>query len=106
MQEAMRELMARSNDPRTPAGYAAMIRRMSGGYSMAELEAAWALVKPTTHWKDPIHKKIENTPENRDVVAAAIEFFTATPAKFFGTPDPEVVIVTAAGYRAGPAGDH
>lgn len=77
----------------------------------ARHEAAWKLVCPTlrgAHWKDEVKDfvslatlayhgiKIEE-------VATAIEFFTATVATIL--PDGAGYLVTAPGYRRGPAGD-
>ena len=83
------------------------------GYTREELVEAFELVQPTSHWKDaidativvPTGKSLEITYAIRE----AVSFFTATPAKVvdvsrrFGET---VLHVTAAGYHAGPAGDH
>jgi hypothetical protein len=67
------------------------------------LDAAFLQVQPKAHWKDPIDAII--AAKDREIVAEAIEFFTATKASFEIRWDGRLH-VTAPGYRAGPAGDH
>jgi hypothetical protein len=65
-----------------------------GGYTQAELEAAFALVAPKPNWKMPIEATLpKNTPAAEiKKIAFAIEFFTGGKAKFtYGK-------VTAPGY--------
>jgi len=84
-------------------------------YTHNDLEIAFNLVKNKTHWKDPINALIE--PKDIPSVDAAIRYFTATEPKFTcvgrvaSNSDSKncftyFVHVEAAGYRAGPAGDH
>jgi hypothetical protein len=73
------------------------------GYTQDELQAAFDKVKPDSHWKDPINATIRAS--DRDVVEAAIIHFTATEPKFT-VEGAYTLRVRAAGYRAGPAGDH
>lgn len=71
--------------------------------AQATLTAAFELVEPTSHWKDAICCFV---PEGADlaVVAEAIIHFTATVPTFEVTGGG--IVVRAAGYRAGPAGDN
>ena len=69
----------------------------------ATLDAAFAKVQSPLDWKGPISAivaadELENT-------LLAIEYFTATKATIT-MPTPGEFLVEAAGYRAGPAGDH
>lgn len=92
--------------------YEAMVKE-STGYEAADLNRAFNLVRPASNWKDPIEAVI---PVNqKEIVAAAIEFYTATKPvfspflidRYASKPVPEgFVRVVAAGYRRGPAGDH
>jgi hypothetical protein len=86
------------------ANYDDMVKKLTGGYSPDELCAAFNLVKNPNHWKDPISGDVKA--ELKEVVAAAIEFYTATVAEFSPSSFAGYVHVKAAGYRAGPAGDH
>lgn len=70
-------------------------------FSVAEMEAAFDLVKPAEHWKAPIDAVIPA--EKRAVVAEAVAYYTATEAEFAPAGFGELR-VTAAGYWAGPAG--
>lgn len=68
------------------------------------LSAVYDKVK-SADWKDAIDAVVELTVVEAAMVPYAVEFFTAT------TPTvtlvgPGTYKVTAAGYRAGPAGDH
>lgn len=72
----------------------------AGRFTQEELEAAFALVKPATHWKDRIDALIPD--RDREVVAAAIEHFTATEATF-SLDDDGSLRVRSPGYWAGPA---
>lgn len=81
------------------------------GFTLEQLEAAFKLVRPATHWKDPIHAEIDCLTSDGHVdvfklaaIAAAVEHYTATPAKIL--VDDWKATITADGYRRGPAGDH
>lgn len=83
------------------------------GYSEAELNDAFNLVADPRDWKAPINSWIRggNRADGLDIallakIAAAVEFFTGGKAKFGCDISGANVKVTAAGYRAGPAGDH
>jgi hypothetical protein len=71
-----------------------------GGYTQAELEAAFALVAPKDNWKLPINAKLpgKTTPREIDKIAFAIGFFTGGVATF--TFDGISYAVTAPGYYA------
>lgn len=73
--------------------------------TQTQLEAAFALVRPKTHWKDGINAVIDA--DQREIVAQAIIHFTGTVGKF--TPVKSLnkpsLRVIAEGYRAGPCGD-
>lgn len=75
------------------------------------LEAVFAKVRPTTHWKDPINAVVPLTSDELAILPYAVEFFTATVPtirELSGRTWMALAYysVTAAGYRAGPAGDH
>jgi hypothetical protein len=75
------------------------------GHTWAELDAAFKKVKNPDDWKAPICALV--SADDLTVVCAAIEFYTATKPKVFVVDlDCEEFLVTAAGYRLGPAGDH
>lgn len=71
-----------------------------------EVEKYWNMVRPSTHWKDPIDKFIPRvlTHEERKKIANAIAHYTATETDFEDVDGGTRVI--AAGYRMGPAGDY
>jgi hypothetical protein len=83
----------------------------------ARHEAAWKLVCPTlrgAHWKDAVaaYVTIEQAVEAGGIemyeIAAAVAFFTATEATIApvdGIGGTVGYLVTADGYRRGPAGD-
>ncbi len=87
-------------------------------FTHEELETAFDLVKDKEHWKNPIYSYC--TSEEIKIIAAAIQYFTATEAKFdyigkIKVPIPNanrfkigdhIFKVRAGGYRAGLAGDH
>jgi len=71
-------------------------------FSTDELRAAFEVVQNKTHWKGEISAVIPAA--MRAVVTAAIPFFTATDATFQTIENnPNKLLVTAAGYWAGPA---
>ena len=72
-----------------------------GGYTQAELEAAFALVAPKDNWKLPINAKLpgKTTPAEIDKIAFAIGFFTGGVATFT-LVDGISYAVTAPGYYA------
>ena len=72
-------------------------------YNQQQLDAAFKLVQPKTHWKDRIKAKIKH--EDQDIVMDAVIHFTGTVPSFKKNKD-GTLTVTALGYRAGPCGDH
>ena len=81
-----------------------VIDSLKSKYSQSQLEEAFKVVQPASHWKNPIYKVIPDI-YDRALIAESIVHFTATEATF--TPAGEgYVKVTADGYFAGPAGDH
>ena len=77
---------------------------MKDKYTREQLVAAFDKVKDKNHWKNPI--KSYCSCADVDIVAEAIEYFTATKAEFdyLGVVDGEHKMhVRAAGYYAGPA---
>ena len=84
------------------ANAAAYLNDARGGFSDDEIKAAFDLVKNADHWKNPIDAVIDRS--SQDVVAVAIAWYTATPAEFEDTDEPDKVRVTAVGYFDGPAG--
>ena len=72
------------------------------GYTEAELQEAFKAVRGPD-WRDPINALI--VADDLAVTQAAIVFYTATqPAAYQFLEG--YYLVTATGYRAGPAGDH
>lgn len=74
---------------------------LAGEFGPAELEAAFSKVHPPGDWKGEIDALIKRT--DQDLVAAAIEHYTATEPTFECAGD-DFLRVTAIGYRMGPAG--
>jgi hypothetical protein len=73
------------------------------GFTHAKLTEAFARVCDRADWKGPIFAQIPAT--ERRVVQQAIYWFTATVPVFAAIPrDADHLIVTATGYRLGPAG--
>jgi len=72
------------------------------GYYPVDLKAAFDLVANSKDWKAPVDAVVPVAMDG--VVAAAVEFYTATKASFAVVKGG--LRVSAAGYRAGPAGDH
>ena len=73
---------------------------LAGRFSQDDLVYGFDLVKNPEHWKGEIDRVIRAA--DRDVVAAAVEHFTATEAAFQELPGGRLR-VTAPGYWAGPA---
>jgi hypothetical protein len=67
------------------------------------LEKYFGKIQNNEHWKNPIDAFCRA--EEQYMVEKAIIFFTATTPTFEKMNN-EWVRVRAAGYRAGPAGDH
>jgi hypothetical protein len=74
----------------------------SESYCLDCLSDAFDRVKHPTDWKAPICAVVESY--LRDVVRAAVIFYTATVPTFSETAGRRHVQVRAAGYRMGPAG--
>ena len=68
------------------------------------LNPYWDLVAPKTHWKDPIDRICRE--KDGELIARAIEYFTATEAKIEKLSGQPLIRVRSIGYRAGPAGDN
>lgn len=82
------------------------------GHDEASVRAAFEKVENKDHWKGPIDAVIDA--KDRNIVAFAIEFYTATTATFRPVKAGEFAVgmadevagrlrVTAPGYWAGPA---
>ncbi len=69
----------------------------------AELTAAFDLVKPTGHWKNAISCRVD-AGANLELIQEAVIHFTATVPTFTRCASGRI-LVKAAGYYAGPAGD-
>lgn len=66
--------------------------------------------RPGVSWRDPIHayvtaRTLAHYGVTLDDVREAVVHFTATEATVT-EPGTDIYLITAAGYRAGPAGDH
>ena len=72
-------------------------------FSLAEIKKAFNKVQNPSDWKAPISATIKEN--EREVMAEAIKFYTATEAHF-RPAGPGLLSVYAKGYRLGPAGDH
>lgn len=72
------------------------------------LETAFFDLRPLgADWRAPIHYRVfAPTIAERELLHAAIIHYTATVPTFRETEHPGWYRVDAAGYRAGPAGDH
>lgn len=78
--------------------------RHSTGYRMEQLASAFDRVRDSRDWKAPIRAVIPV--EDRPVVEQAVLWFTETVPTFETDPvEPKRLVVTAKGYRLGPAGD-
>ena len=71
------------------------------GWTVEELEAAFARVTPATHWKDRIDTVLPIAGFDPNLMADAIAHYTGTEA-LFTLSGWDKVRVIAAGYRAGP----
>jgi hypothetical protein len=74
------------------------------GFTHAQLERAFHQVRNPRDWQGPIFAQIPAA--ERRVVQKAVFWFTATVPVFVEVPnDTRRLMVTAVGYRLGPAGD-
>ncbi|MEO8139954.1 MAG: hypothetical protein ABI742_09920 [Gemmatimonadota bacterium] len=74
------------------------------GFSHAQLVKAFERVRNPRDWKGPIFSEIPEA--ERRVVQKAVFWFTGTVPVFAPAPrDIHRLMVTAVGYRLGPAGD-
>lgn len=75
-------------------------------YTQTELENAFGMIADKDDWRKPIRQTISL--DFVPIAQAACEHFTATPliveAVFVQEGGPPKAIVSAVGYRAGPAG--
>lgn len=85
--------------PQTPGAVFAAPDAVFAGYTREQLEAAYALVKPAGHWKNPIDATIEADGDVRAAVHAAVAFFTGSDTMVEPQPDGRVRF-TAPGYYA------
>jgi hypothetical protein len=77
------------------------IADLLGGYTEAELSAAFALVAPKENWKLPIEAVIPKpSPYDAALLKFAVAFYTGGKAKFTGLPSGKAVLVTSPGYYA------
>ena len=72
-------------------------------YSHDDLEQAFSVIQDKEDWRAPIETWIRA--KDFDLAAEACVYFTATNLSILDFRD-GMVLVSAAGYRAGPAGDH
>lgn len=74
------------------------------GYRMEQLAKAFDRVRNPRDWKAPIRAVIPAA--ERPVVEKAVRWFTETEPDFTPAPDaPDRLVVSAPGYRLGPAGE-
>jgi len=75
------------------------------GFTVKELSDAFDAISDPDDWKGPIDRVIPKAEFEK--AYAAIEFYTATKASCsIYNEIHQLVRIRAAGYRAGPAGDH
>lgn len=86
-------------DPGT-AEMEAFVKRLQGGYTQEELQAAFDKVKNPEHWKARINALLEPG-EDMDVIDYAIRYFTGTEC-WWNTRKDGKIRVRAPGYWAGP----
>lgn len=67
-------------------------------YSEAKMREAFTKVQNKKNWKLPIHARIEGDVD-RDLIQAAVIYFTGSVCEFTDLPSGEV-LVDAAGYYA------
>ncbi len=79
-------------------------RGMVMGFTHQQLAVAFALVEDRFDWKAPINATVDA--DLLPTVMLAVEFFTATKVEIRQLLPSGKVLIHAAGYRAGPAGDH
>lgn len=72
------------------------------GFAWNDLRKAFASVKDKADWKAPISVQVKES--RLELVKAAIVYFTSTTAQVMPSTRKGYVLVTADGYRAGPAG--
>ena len=78
--------------------------RPQAGYRLDQLASAFSRVQNHRDWKAPIRAVIQA--DDRPLVEAAVRWFTNTVPAFEAAPGPDGgLVVVAAGYRLGPAGD-
>ena len=76
----------------------------STGYRLEQLAAAFDRVRDSRDWKAPIRAEIRAA--EQPVVEKAVLWFTDTVPRFEPAPgQTDRLVVTAPGYRFGPAGD-
>jgi hypothetical protein len=85
-----------------PSASSDLCVRMTG-YTEAQLESAFAMVKPSTHWKDAIRAIVKADAVTIACIKAAVAHYTATEAEAIFHADKGVWTVKADGYWAGPA---
>lgn len=73
------------------------------GFTIQAIEQAFNAVKDPRDWKAPISTTVPK--ESKDLVVAAIEFYTATIPVVAEMINGHFAI-SSEGYRNGPAGDH
>jgi len=75
------------------------------GFALADIEKVFTRMQNPADWKAPLLAWIPA--DAFQIAAVACEFYTATELKVTGGPQPITgrILVEAAGYRAGPAGD-
>jgi len=76
---------------------------MNKKYTQEQLDRAFDMVIPSTHWKDKINAVISQ-PFDQNLIKEAVIHFTATVPTFTELKN-GTVRVKALGYWNGPAGD-
>ena len=86
------------NDQLFPSGQTA-----HRGFGETELRNAFHCVRDSKDWKAPICMAVNPNEWPLALVGAAVEFYTATSITVEPIQNSERVLVTAPGYRNGPA---
>jgi len=73
------------------------------GFGETQLRNAFDKVRPAKDWKAEISAVVNPSEWPLDLVAAAVEFYTATTITVEPITNSPRVLVTAPGYRNGPA---
>jgi len=99
--------MAKSQTGQSPKDVLDNETLLYAGYTALQLRDAFGSIQNPLDWKGSIRKIVQvKNPSELGVIAASIVFFTGTWPTFTSTNGQGGYCIEAAGYRAGPCGDH